>query len=772
MSLVTGSKLNKLWRRDIDPLKNNLSNLEYKSDTLFVSPNNGHIILDRFGNEMPQKSNLVFINMPVKNHKTKELTIIGATNELKVVEVPTVLDLVYNGQPQSPFASYDETSISLANDVSKINAGTYLVKLVLLDKEDSKWPNGTQEDKIIEWTIKKKKLSVPTVTGSFSYDGTTKTPTISEYDSTYISAWFASATNAGTYTVIFSLKDKNNTEWEDGTTADKTGTWSIGKQTVPVPSATNFPTYNGNSQSPTWVNYDTSLMTISGDTSKVNAGTYNAIFTLKNTTSYEWETGGSNPVYVDWEIEKAQATLTVDPNTITLVGEGDSKVIICTTSINGTITATPSDSNSLSTSVNSKQVTIRSLTNVSATKTVTITLAETTNYLGDSKIVTVSIEQVNIYGVYWDGSESTKWTRTDAATNFSDPNPAINNGNGSSPFDNLMPWAGMERVEDPEFGTFVKIPKFWYKWTSSNNDNSLKLQIADKEIDGFKLSPAHYCYPRVAQYSERQGVVANPDYVYIGAYQCAKNTYKSASNTTPHTVDDGTTVSSIRDTLRNKTSNSNSSIYLLWDYWSLLTIWMLYLVEFADWDSKKKIGYGCSETNTPSVTGKTDSMAYHTGTTASSRGSYSRIRYRYIEDLWSNMFTFLDGIGVGASGSGTSRSFYLNLRYYFLTYEASFSASGRNISSLKDGLPTRWERIDSGIGFDYIYPSAGGGSVGKYSCDMTNLTTVTGAVVSGGGYENPAFWSVKGLFGLFTLTTRPGAKVGYRLVKYDKNAEG
>ena len=43
----------------------------------------------------------------------------------------------------------------------------------------------------------------------------------------------------------------------------------------------------------------------------------------------------------------------------------------------------------------------------------------------------------------WTSSGPTKGTRTDAAAGFSDPNPAVNNGNGSSPFDNLMPWAGM-----------------------------------------------------------------------------------------------------------------------------------------------------------------------------------------------------------------------------------------------------------------------------------------------------------------------------------------
>ncbi len=56
-----------------------------------------------------------------------------------------------------------------------------------------------------------------------------------------------------------------------------------------------------------------------------------------------------------------------------------------------------------------------------------------------------------------------------------------------SPFDNLYPWSGMVRVTDAVAGELVAIPKFWYKWTKSGN--SLKLQIADKETDGFHVSP-------------------------------------------------------------------------------------------------------------------------------------------------------------------------------------------------------------------------------------------------------------------------------------------
>ena len=62
---------------------------------------------------------------------------------------------------------------------------------------------------------------------------------------------------------------------------------------------------------------------------------------------------------------------------------------------------------------------------------------------------------MNIYGAKWGGSSNPAWTRTDAAAGFPDPNPAVNNGNGSSPFDDLMPWSGMEVVDDATAGKLV-----------------------------------------------------------------------------------------------------------------------------------------------------------------------------------------------------------------------------------------------------------------------------------------------------------------------------
>lgn len=83
-----------------------------------------------------------------------------------------------------------------------------------------------------QWTISKLGIAKPTVTGSFTYDGSAKTATVSGYNSAYMSqSGTTSSTNAGTYTITFTLSDTTNTQWSDGTTAAVERTWSIAKAT-------------------------------------------------------------------------------------------------------------------------------------------------------------------------------------------------------------------------------------------------------------------------------------------------------------------------------------------------------------------------------------------------------------------------------------------------------------------------------------------------------------------------------------------------------------
>ena len=81
-------------------------------------------------------------------------------------------------------------------------------------------------------TITAKKVAIPAAdTTAFTYDGNAKTYGIS--DTADYTVTGNSQTNAGDHTVTVALKDKATTAWADGTTADKTYTFTI-KQATPT----------------------------------------------------------------------------------------------------------------------------------------------------------------------------------------------------------------------------------------------------------------------------------------------------------------------------------------------------------------------------------------------------------------------------------------------------------------------------------------------------------------------------------------------------------
>ena len=184
---------------------------------------------------------------------------------------------------------------------------------------------------------------------------------------------------------------------------------------------------------------------------------------------------------------------------------------------------------------------------------------------------------------------------------------------------------------------------------------------------------------------------------------------------------------------------------------------MLYLVEFADWNSQVKIGYGCSTSGDPMSMGYTDSMPYHTGTTASARTSYGGTQYRYIEGLWDNVYDWCDGIYF----SGTN--------VYCIKNPSSFSdSSGGTLVGTKPtsrGYIKSWN-VPTASGFEYaLYPSSVGGSDSTYTPDYCTADTDSVAPCVRGSYSQGQNY---GLFFLYSNMSKPvtvGSHFGSRLQK-------
>ena len=313
-----------------------------------------------------------------------------------------------------------------------------------------------------------------------------------------------------------------------------------------------------------------------------------------------------------------------------------------------------------------------------------------------------------IYGVEWDGTANTKWARTDNAVGFVNPTPALNNGTGSSPFDNIMPWAGMVRSTKQNAGEVVAIPKFYYKWTAVGN--GLKLQISMYKIDdSYFVSPAHM---------DRGDGKGERDVVYVGRYHCSTNNWKSATKVNPKN-------NITRANARQNIHKLGANIWQ-WDWHMHMTIWMLYLVEFADWNCQTAIGYGCGNGSNVEHMGKSDAMKYHTGTPYSSRTTYGAgVQYRYIEGLWDNVYDWVDGCYYNSSGLNIIND----------PNKFSDTTNGFVVGVPTSGYPSKFV-VKEVNGFQVIYPIASNGSYSTYTCDDWNFGASYPCLYLGGYYSH------------------------------------
>lgn len=348
---------------------------------------------------------------------------------------------------------------------------------------------------------------------------------------------------------------------------------------------------------------------------------------------------------------------------------------------------------------------------IAGTWTVTATLgdetAEGSLEVSEYKDYPLELAYTHIYGASWDGTSTTKWSRTDEAAEFTDPVPYVAGASSyGSPFDTLQPWAGMVKSERTG-GTMVSIPKFWYKLTQ--NGRGISIQIADHAVEGYSVSPAHM--DRGDGHGER-------DVVYIGRYHC-NGTYKSGTGS-PR-------VNMTRSSARSNIHNLGSTIWQS-DFAMRFTLWLLYIVEFADWNSQAKIGYGCGNNSSPQSMGYTDSMPYHTGTTQSSRTTYGcGTQYRNIEGLWDNCYDWCDGCYYNING--------LNI----ILNPANFSDSsgGTAVGVPSNGYPSAFAVKATG-GYPLFIPTAANGSAETYSCDYWSFDSSYPCLYVGGHYDQYA----------------------------------
>lgn len=709
------------------------------------------------------------------------------TVERGTISVPTVSgSLTYNGQAQSPtLTGYDAGKMILSGDTSATNAGSYTA--VVTPTAQYKWADGSTEAKNIQWSIAKATPSITFDPASVSLDTSTTSQEVA-VSYTGDGVLSAQSNNSGVATASLS----GNMLTVDGV---DTGSTTI---TVSASEGTNYtaasaslsvavqfviiipvvPTQSGSLtykpytlQTVSWKNYDPDQLTIGGSVKGTNAGTYTATFTPK--PGYQWWDGTTETKNATWTIGRAPLVVSFSPRSSPsspLVLGANNKTAIVSVQTNAESTTFFIESQqskeyiSTNVDVDSGTITIsalKSTNGLAANSTVFyVHISAGSNYTSSAPGYYVRVESLtSVFGVSWDSSNpSTALTRLTKANDpnklvtvdiTTEPVPAVGTGSGSSPFDNYMPWMGMEEYNvdvqagavgakkgDSRFSrsnnaVMVKIPEFYYKIEKSGS--VFRYYVADGPVDGLSLHP---------------GSGDN----YMARYE-GHITYDSGTGKFGLGSASGMTIltSNTRSDFRNKAKDNGPGSQLR-DIAAWCAYDLLYLVEYADWDSQKKIGPGIVNDTAAHKTGETDAMVYHTGRANS--GDNSAVQYRGIENPWGNVWEWVDGINFNN---------YAPVICTDPTKYADDTTTNYTVAGVPLGGSgsTKTLGISTNLPWAYL-PREPGGSETTYIPDSMNSSSAWKVLMVGGSRGNS---SAAGLFCFHAgnSSSSSGVSIGTRL---------
>ena len=345
------------------------------------------------------------------------------------------------------------------------------------------------------------------------------------------------------------------------------------------------------------------------------------------------------------------------------------------------------------------------------------------------------------YGVEWDYSQtSPQLTRKGLAAAFADPSPATSiSGSGSSPFDTIAPWKDMKEVNILADGTVVEksdsrfsytnndvmvwIPEFYYTAYKDETNSKWLWAISPTPLAGYEKHPGS------GQYVSKYHTTGTTDAV------------GSKSGNTP-------LVNVSQTDFRTYSHNKGSDWYML-DLAAWSAIQMLYLVEFAHFDSQTKLGTGW-DTGSISAVGGTDSAAYHTV-----KASGAHNQYRWIEDPFSNVLDWVDGFAA------SSRKCYVGAS------DTGYAGGTSDLTDVGIALPSSNEIKNFGYSdaaFAFLpNESVSNSSYNTYVCDRVRSGSGSCVLCVGGGYGS---YSDCGLFFFFASysASYASSNIGSRLL--------
>lgn len=373
----------------------------------------------------------------------------------------------------------------------------------------------------------------------------------------------------------------------------------------------------------------------------------------------------------------------------------------------------------------------------------------------------------DVFGVQWN-------KETDEVTRV-----GTTKGMVQTDFNNVYPWAGFRRcilndngvvvayygdpnyVEDGSIGqVMVEIPKFYYN--AFRTPSGYQWEVTPNKKAGFKLHPAftngvdefNYVYFSAYEgsiYSESEGEYLLED-EQVADFDIDK--LSSIANAKP--------CSGVSQTLNivNSRKLANNRGWIQQDFTTTSAIQLLYLIEYADFNTQANIGLGVvnkasGEGNESEKTGQTSHLGNLSGMSEGENGQVS-ISYRGIENFWGNIYKWIDGLNI----RGDHLPYYSLGEYVSNKYDGNFDFAGGKLSGANGYVSDILFNQDFDFGF---LPTEVKGSSNSYLADHYYQSTGNRVAHFGGN------WVSGGAAGgfLWKLATSSGGSnrgVGARLL--------
>ncbi len=259
----------------------------------------------------------VAINQDNDNNGVNDVLVTNVVLQ-PVTDVNLTIEETYDTQLDYQIIKYgtwtiaDNTVVSVNNGViTGLKKGTTTVKV--------QFGSDVKTYKVV---VSRIKVTKPTISGTYVYSGENQEVVLNDFNEELMTATNKVGLLVNKYTTTVALNNTVKYEWADGTDAALELEWNITKATVTAPTlAESDYTYTGSAITPTVNGYDENTMSVTGNLTAQEMGTYTITYTLVDPNNNAWA-NGEEEVVLTWNITRGKITKpTLNPASYSYTGK-------------------------------------------------------------------------------------------------------------------------------------------------------------------------------------------------------------------------------------------------------------------------------------------------------------------------------------------------------------------------------------------------------------------------------------------------------------------